>query len=141
MRSAGRPTSPGPGSCPTYPAYLPDGEADFRSACSRFSREALETFLKIERPRQAPDEAARLLDARPPSAAALAVAPDESNALLQHRRVLRGDRRGLEHLHAELGDDLFSGDPARQVTPEYYYSGGGEVVPVTDLASATRRSS
>jgi len=31
---------------------------------------------------------------------------------------------------------LFVGDPALQITPEYYYSGGGEVVPVTDITSA-----
>jgi hypothetical protein len=37
-----------------------------------------------------------------------------------------------------MGDDLFSGDPARQATPDCFYSGGGEVVVVTDLASARR---
>ena len=31
---------------------------------------------------------------------------------------------------------LFGGDPRKQVMPDYYYSGGGEIIPVTDLASA-----
>ena len=44
--------------------------------------------------------------------------------------------QGLELLHAQMGDKLFSGDPARQITPEYYYSGGGGLFAVTDLASA-----
>ena len=44
---------------------------------------------------------------------------------------------GLAALQEKLGaKKLFAGDPARQVTPDYYYSGGGEVIPVTDLASA-----
>jgi hypothetical protein len=37
-----------------------------------------------------------------------------------------------------MGAALFSGDPARQVTSEYFFSGGGRVLPVTDLSSARR---
>jgi len=33
---------------------------------------------------------------------------------------------------------LFTGDPARQVGPEYYYSGGGEIFKVTNLETALR---
>ena len=58
----GKPDLTKPGFVPEYPAYLPDGEADFQVSRGRFSRDALETFLSIERPRQAPDEASRLLD-------------------------------------------------------------------------------
>ena len=46
-------------------------------------------------------------------------------------------RRGLEHLSGEMGDALFSAIPLVRWAREYYYSGGGEVIPVTDLASAT----
>ena len=36
-----------------------------------------------------------------------------------------------------MGEEkVFSGDASRQVTPEYYYSGGGEIHVVTDLESA-----
>ena len=38
---------------PEYPAYLPDGETDFQVDLQRFSRAAIETFLKIERPAHA----------------------------------------------------------------------------------------
>jgi YD repeat-containing protein len=37
-----------------------------------------------------------------------------------------------------MGDALFSGDPAKQVTSQYYYNGAGDVVAVTDLDSAIR---
>jgi hypothetical protein len=46
--------------------------------------------------------------------------------------------RGLRRLHAQMGDPLFSGNPGRQAAPEYFYSGGGEIVVVTDLTSASR---
>jgi hypothetical protein len=43
---------------------------------------------------------------------------------------------GLRLLHAQMGDKLFSGDPAKQIGPEYYYSGGGGLIEVHDLDSA-----
>ena len=46
-------------------------------------------------------------------------------------------RRGFVYLHQQHGASLFCGDPKRQVGPEYYYSGGGEVHVVTDMQSAT----
>jgi hypothetical protein len=136
----GNPDLTGPDFIPTYPAFLPDGEDDFQVDRQRFSREAVENFLKIERPDGAPDEESRVTRREAAAAPSLLAAP-EDDAL---RFFSIGDfyeeiRRGLEHLHedrAKAGDELFAGDPARQVTPEYYYSGGGEIVPVTDLESA-----
>ncbi|MCX5932474.1 MAG: ferritin-like domain-containing protein [Cyanobacteria bacterium] len=47
--------------------------------------------------------------------------------------------RGLFALKLELGEKgLFCGDPARQITPEYYYNGGGSVIVVNDFDSAIR---
>ncbi|MDB6056491.1 MAG: hypothetical protein JWO95_335, partial [Verrucomicrobiales bacterium] len=46
----GAPDLNAPGFVPKYPAYLPDGEKDFRVALQRFSKKAVETFLQIERP-------------------------------------------------------------------------------------------
>jgi YD repeat-containing protein len=46
--------------------------------------------------------------------------------------------RGIYALYQEMGASLFSGDPAKQVTQQYYYNGSGEVVVVTDLDSAIR---
>src|SRR3954467_6230529 len=56
----GTPDLTAPGFVPEYQAYLPDGETDFRVSLQRFSREAVDTFLRIERPRRAPNENARL---------------------------------------------------------------------------------
>src|ERR1700722_12205684 len=39
---------------PDYPARLPDGETDFEVSRQGFGQECVETFLKIERPREAP---------------------------------------------------------------------------------------
>ncbi|HET9648631.1 MAG TPA: ferritin-like protein [Microlunatus sp.] len=125
------------GFVPDYPAYLPDGETDFQVSRQRFSEAALDTFLKIERPRKAPDAASRLQNRGRPRHNMLGVSPMQPQ--LQFYSI--GEFyleiwSGIRRLHAEMGDSLFSGDAARQVTPEYFYSGGGTVVPVTDLASA-----
>jgi hypothetical protein len=44
--------------------------------------------------------------------------------------------RGFRYLNRTMGDRLFSGDPANQVGKEHFYSGGGKLIPVTDLESA-----
>ena len=122
---------------PRYPAYLPDGERRFQVHLERFSRDALDTFLKIEEPS---------LPHTPPEADArlLAGAQREPTPLklLQWNYATVGDFYqaiidGLEWLTAEMGERaLFCGDPARQVTSAYYYAGGGEPVVVHDLATA-----
>jgi hypothetical protein len=134
--TGGTPDLTGPGFVPSFPAYLPDAEDDFQVDLQRFSPDAVETFLKIERPGAAPEEEARVRAHDGPRS--LLAAPGEgSMRFFSIGEFYEEIRRGLEHLHGELGDGLFSGDPQRQVTPEYYYSGGGEIVPVTDLASAS----
>jgi hypothetical protein len=126
-----------PGFVADYPAHLPDGEQDFEVHRERFSKAALETFLCIERPRQAQDAEKRLVDRGAHKRNRLGVVPGAphmqfySIGEFYHEIWL-----GLRHLHNELGDGLFSGDPVKQITPEYFYSGGGEVVPVTGMASA-----
>jgi Ferritin-like len=122
---------------PLYPAYLPDGEDDFEVSLTAFSREALETFVKIERPSPAPSEAKRLVR-RAPKASALAAAPDDKELhFYSIGEFYEEVRRGFDHLHDKLGDKkLFTGDPARQADSRYYYSGGGKLIPVTDIKSA-----
>lgn len=45
--------------------------------------------------------------------------------------------QGLHHLCAELGEEeVFVGDPARQITAGPFSHTGGQLKPVTDLASA-----
>lgn len=46
----GTPNLSAKGFVPLYPTGLPDGEKDFEVSLSRFSKSALDTFLKIERP-------------------------------------------------------------------------------------------
>jgi hypothetical protein len=123
---------------PAYPAYLPDGETDFQVGLQPFSREAIETFIKIERPAAAPEEEARVMESG--SKGSLPAHPgEETLRFYSIGEFYEEIARGLQQLEAErakAGETLFVGDPARQVTPEYYYSGGGEIIPVTDLDSA-----
>jgi hypothetical protein len=135
--TGGSPDLTRPDFVPVYPAYLPDGETDFKVSRRPFSIEALDTFLSIERPRKAPDDTKRTLDRGRPARNRLGVSPNEpemqfySIGEFYHEIWL-----GLRHLDRELGSHLFCGDPAYQVTREYFYSGGGDVVPVVDLSSA-----
>jgi hypothetical protein len=125
------------GFVPLFPAYLPDGETDFQVDCQAFSRAAIETFLKIERPAPPGDGAARTI--RRPRRGHLhagRVHAEGEEHFYSIGEFYKAIEQGLEALHAEMGDRLFSGDPARQITPEYYYSGGGGLIAVTDLASA-----
>ncbi len=131
------------GFVPRYPAHLPDGEQDFQVSLQPFSKAAVAAFLKIERPAQAPSEHARLVRRSPRLAAhahLLAVSPrDPGMQYYSIGEFYAEIIRGVQYLHAQYaahGKELFTGDPRRQVTPEYYYSGGGEVIPVTGLDSA-----
>lgn len=133
----GAPDLTRPGFVPEYPAYLPDGETDFTVSRQAFTPEALDTFLSIERPRKAPDDASRIVKRDHVRHNRLAVQPDQPQ--LQFYSI--GEFyleiwRGVRYLHQRYGDELFSGTQDKQVTPEYFYSGGGEVVPVSDLDSA-----
>lgn len=160
----GSPDLTQPGFVPDYPAYLPDGETDFQADLRPFSPEAMDIFLKIERPAPA---------AQPEPAPAGEVEAAAATGRPTHRahhhgrggRTVKRSRRhgsvhaskvhesseehfysigefykaiedGLVMLHDQHGDKLFCGDPRLQATSEYYYSGGGELFPVTDLDSA-----
>jgi hypothetical protein len=125
---------------PLYPAFLPDGEQDFSVDLQPFSERAVDTFLQIERPRQAPDESKRVVRRAAPLRRMLAVSPKEPGMQFYSiGEFYQEIDRGLRYLHGQYtreGKELFTGDPARQVTSEYFYSGGGEVLPVTGLGSA-----
>jgi hypothetical protein len=138
-----------PGFVPLYPAYLPDGETDFQVDCQRFSPAAIETFLKIERPAEGATAGVDTIHKGRKSGhhggghkrhgtalKARHVHADEEEHFFSIGEFYQAIEEGLERLHAEMGDALFSGDPARQISQEYYYSAGGSLTPVTDLASA-----
>lgn len=125
------------GFVPAYPCHLPDGEDDFEVGTRAFSRDTLETFLKIERPAESSTDQ-RFVD-RDGSRRALLPTVDVHDDDLHFFSIGEfyaeiGD--GLHRLYEQMGEALFCGDPARQVGPEYYYSGGGTIVKVTDAESA-----
>jgi hypothetical protein len=133
----GTPDLTAEGFVPVYPAHLPDGEEDFEVGTRAFSRDTIESFLKIERPAVAEDEGRFV--ARDRSERALLPGVDAHEDDLHFFSI--GEfyaeiGEGLQRLHQEMGAALFCGDPARQVGPEYYYSGGGAILKVTDAESA-----
>ncbi|MGO9961669.1 MAG: ferritin-like domain-containing protein [Solirubrobacteraceae bacterium] len=136
----GAPDLTRPDFVPSYPAYLPDGETDFEVDLQPFSKQAIDTFLKIERPARAPDEDHRLMQRGRAAASLLAASPDQPGMQFYSIGEFYAEiDRGLVYLHeseVKGGEKLFVGDAARQVTPDYYYSGGGEMIPVTEIESA-----
>ena len=102
-------------SIPKYPGYLPHSNKSFKVNLERFSKPAIKTFLKIEKP--GPPNA-------PPE-------PDDYKSIgLFYEAIVVG----LKELSA--GADIFKGDRSRQVTDEYYYGGGGEIIDIFDGAKS-----
>jgi hypothetical protein len=124
------------GFVPVYPAHLPDGETDFQVGTRAFSRDTIEGFLKIERPAVAEDQRFVSRDRSDRALIPTVDAHEDDLHFFSIGEFYAEIGEGLVRLYDELGDALFSGDPARQVGPEYYYSGGGAIVKVTDAASA-----
>lgn len=138
----GTPNLTRPDFVPQFPTALPDGEEDFEVSIQRFSKEAIEMFMRIERPARSSGDGGRFVQRVKPESALLPTLKADGDADLHFYSI--GEfyaeiGRGLEYLEEEMlkeGEKLFSGDPARQITPEFYYSGGGEIIPVVDLESA-----
>lgn len=125
------------GFSPTYPAFLPDGETDFQVDLRPFSKAAVETFLKIERPAATAEGGRKVRRPRNPGSIRAARVHDEGEEhFYSIGEFYAAIADGLDRLHAKMGDALFCGERKRQVTQAYYYSGGGEIVEVHDLASA-----
>jgi hypothetical protein len=126
-----------PGFLPDYPTYLPDGEHDFQVPLQGFSKDAvLNSFLKIERPAPAPNEGLRMLH-REPNVRILTKHPfGDDLHFYSIGEFYREIQNGFKYLYEQHGKAIFTGSVTRQVTAEYFYSGGGKVVPVTDIQSA-----
>ena len=114
----GSPELDSPRLMPAHPIYLPHSNEAFQVSLAKFSPESVETFLQIERPSDhegLPED-------------------DSYETIGQFYEAIE---EALVRLCDELGEEqLFSGDPARQITSELYYGGAGEIVVVTDLKSA-----
>jgi hypothetical protein len=126
------------GFVPTYPSYLPDGEDDFEVGLAALSRETVQSFLKIERP---DSDSRRLAPTSLKERKRSLIRRDggSNHPTLDYYSI--GDFydaivEGLHFLFLELGQGLFSGDPAKQVSSKYFYSAGGSVIEVHDLRSA-----
>ena len=114
----GRPRLAIPKMMPGYPRPLPHGDRSFEVSLLRFGPEAIETFLKIEQP-------------------SLTGAPPESDNYETIGQFYDAIRQGFRNLSAALGEaNVFCGDAARQVTDQHFYSGGGRIIGVDNLASA-----
>ncbi|MGW2651362.1 ferritin-like domain-containing protein [Streptomyces sp. NPDC001393] len=134
----GKPDLTRPGFVPSYPAHLPDGEDDFTVDLRPFSPEAVETFCKIERPGRAPSAGERLVKTSDSGSRLLVSSPTaEGMHFYSIGEFYEEITEGLEKVAAD-DPKLFCGNPALQVGPEYFYSGGGAMIVVSDLDSAQR---
>jgi hypothetical protein len=134
----GKPDLTGSGFVPKYPAFLPDGETDFMVDLQSFSRAAIKTFLKIERPAKAPSPDKILIPRE-----RYTFVPFPRQPQMHYYSIgefYEAIREGLNYLNDHLGPDkLFAGahqSPEKQVGSKYYYSGGAALSEVTDLKSA-----
>jgi hypothetical protein len=101
-----------------YPRVLPHGDRSLELSLMPFGPEALEMFLRLERP-------------------ASAGAPAESDRYETLGQFYRAIETGMRQLCAELGEpEVFCGDSARQVTAGSFSHSGGRLVAVKDLDSA-----
>src|SRR4051812_4402735 len=114
----GRPVLDAPSLLPRFPTYLPHSNKAFEVPLLKFSPEAVDVFLQIERPGEH--------EGLP-----------EDNRFETIGQFYEAIAVALEHLTEKLGEEaLFCGDAARQVTDELYYGGSGRIITVTDLASS-----
>ncbi|OXM68529.1 ferritin-like domain-containing protein [Amycolatopsis vastitatis] len=104
---------------PPYPHPLPHGDRSVHVHLVPFGPEALELFLRIEQPASADD-------------------PPQGDGYRTIGQFYAAVEAGLRTLCDKLGEDeVFSGDPARQIGEYHLRGGGGEVMPVRDLKSAS----
>jgi|GEM_PF-32673 len=116
----GSPKLDRPDLIPKFPAYFPHSDNAYQVHLMRFSPEAIDTFLKIERPAE-PTESES----------------EDGDVFRTQGEFYQGIKDALKYFSATLGEaKLFSGDPARQVTNDIYYGGSGRIIEVRDLASA-----
>jgi hypothetical protein len=114
----GRPRLDMPEMLPGHPRRLPHGDRSLELSLVPFGADAIEMFLRLERP-------------APPGA------PAESDSYETIGQFYGAIATGLRDLCADLGEgEVFRGDPARQVTAGPFQHSGGRLATVKDLASA-----
>jgi hypothetical protein len=114
----GEPRLDTPELLPPYPHPLPHGDRSVHVHLYPFGAQALELFLRIEQPASA--------DAPPQT--------DEYQTIGQFYAAIEA---GIRKLCDQLGEnEVFCGDPKRQIGELHMRSGGGAVIPVSDMKSA-----
>jgi len=130
------------GFVPDYPTFIPDSIEDFKVHLGSFSQDSLETFLKIERPTPPGSVQERVVDRRIPHHNwCISPHKDGKTQYATIGEFYNAIKDGVEFLEKEaqtIGGTIFVGNPANQITAEFYYSGGGKLFSVTDLSSAVR---
>lgn len=112
---------------PKYPTPLPGnivpkmpaGDPPFQVQLLKFSGDAIDEFITIERPGdpKAPINYDKTFD-----------------SIGQFYEAIRF---GIRRLNENTPGGIFTGDPARQVTPDHYYGSGGKIVKVVDYETAS----
>ncbi|MFE2953904.1 ferritin-like domain-containing protein [Embleya sp. NPDC059267] len=114
----GTPRLDTPRMLPSHPRRLPHGDPSLELSLLAFGPEALDMFLRLERP-------------APPDA------PAQADGYATIGQFYAAIEEGLRDLCARLGEqEVFRGDPARQVGERHFRHTTGRLVQVTDLASA-----
>ncbi|HEY0312906.1 MAG TPA: ferritin-like protein [Allosphingosinicella sp.] len=145
----GSPSVAFPRFVPAYPATLPLGTGGkLEINLLKFSEEAIDTFLAIEKPAQ--PAMPKLLGTMLEAAATrhVPVEPGQLADMLRRGEIYDsiGDfyqaiEDGLKGLEARAQEDaktIFVPDDGFQITRNYYYNSGGEAFPVSDLDSALK---
>jgi len=134
----GAPVVDSPAFVPSYPCELPvsDHGRPLKVHLQRFSREAVAAFLKIEHPQKLPPRPRALAAARPGQLKDMIRRGELYGSIAEMYQAIEQALRYFDQHPESGGVSLFSGDPARQVSPEYYYASGGMCQPVHDLDSA-----
>lgn len=123
---------------PVYPAYLPSGETSAQVSLKKFSQDAVKTFMSIESIGKEVDYDKPLVVPDSRKNKVVRIKGDDSKSFYSIGLFYAEIIRALNQLYREMVSELFCGNPARQITPDYYYNGGGDIIPVTDLRSAIR---
>ncbi|WP_030183555.1 ferritin-like domain-containing protein [Streptomyces sp. NRRL S-813] len=114
----GQPRLDAPHLLPPHPRTMPHADPSIELSLLPFGQEALEMFLRVERPAHPGD-------------------PAEGDNYETIGQFYDAIEKGLRRLCAELGEDqVFTGDPSRQVAGGPFAHTAGHLNPVTDLGSA-----
>lgn len=106
---------------PRYPTFLPHSDKAFKVHLRPFSPEAIQTFLRIERPMKP--------GAKPRG--------NKYHTIGQFYSAIMARLEEMEHRARRRGKTIFTGKRSFQVDGDvWYYGGGGNPVVVHDLASA-----